>query len=481
MSLRTEMTPLGEKVRIHQPSCNKDYSCALGDCPSFVTVKLKPGTGLRRPALPDLPEATVPTPDRIVPAAGGYRILSPGVGGTGVVTINALLATAALLDGLSVMTLDQTGLAQKGGAVVSHLVLSEQPVSASARINSGNADLILGFDLLGAAHHDNLRCAHPERTVAVLNTGLAPTADSIRQFAITDPRRFLQQLASFTRAGRNVYVDASRLAEGLFGSHLFVNIFLAGAAWQAGLIPVTLASLQQAIRLNGVEVERNLQVFHWGRKYHADAAWVESHIEPAKPAVEVDEHAAHMSELTAWQNAAWARRYDEFVNKVRRRQPELAATVARYLFKLMTYKDEYEVARLLTKPGFRRQIDDTWEAVESIAYNLHPPLMRRLGVNRKIQAGGWFRVPLAILARMKILRGTPFDIFGYSLHRRLERDLVGWYMQLVEQLLDKVNAGNLPQALEIAALPDRIRGYEAIKEAAMLEVQELAGKQIATL
>jgi len=417
-----------------------------------------------------------------VSAAGGYRILSPGVGGTGVVTINALLATAALLDGLTVVTLDQTGLAQKGGAVVSHLIASGQPVPASARINSGNADLILGFDLLGAAHHDNLRCAHPDRTVAVLNTGLASAPESVRRLAMAGPQSLINQVASFTCADRNVCVDATWLAESLFGSHLFVNIFLTGAAWQAGLIPATLASLQQAIRLNAVEVDRNLQAFHWGRKYYSDAAWVEQYASPRKlPAESVDEHAWRMCELTAWQNAAWALRYEEFVNKVGLRRPELAGAVACCLFKLMAYKDEYEVARLLTKASFERQIHDTWEAAASIAYNLHPPLLRRLGVKRKIRVGGWLRLPLRILARLKFLRGTPLDIFGYSLHRRLERGLVDWYMGLVEALVEKVNEQNLPLALEIAALPDRIRGYEAIKEAAILEVQELARKKFSAL
>ncbi|MBI3683648.1 MAG: indolepyruvate ferredoxin oxidoreductase family protein, partial [Acidobacteria bacterium] len=220
MSLHPVATELGQKIRIHQSSCNKDYSCALGDCPSFLTVHIAEGTGLKRRKLPPLPQTEVPPPRDVVKPGGGYRILMPGIGGTGVVTINALLATAALIDGRHVVTLDQTGLAQKGGAVVSHLLISDRQVEASARTNIANADLILGFDLIGAASAENLKTADPEKTVAVLNTSLVPTGEHIRKRVLAGPERLLDAAKTHTRHGRNLYIDATRLAESLFGSHL---------------------------------------------------------------------------------------------------------------------------------------------------------------------------------------------------------------------------------------------------------------------
>ncbi len=483
MSLQPVATGFGEKMRIHQSSCNKDYTCALGDCPSFLTVKLKPGTGRRRRALPELPPAQVEPPAEVVGIEGSYRIVAPGIGGTGVVTLNALLATAALLDGLSVVTLDQTGLAQKGGAVVSHIILSRGPVDASAKINAGNADLVLGFDLLGVTSPENLRCTHADRSVAVVNTDIVPTAESIRRRTVlTGLEAKIALIESCTRRGRNLYLDATRLAERLFGSHLAVNIFLLGAAWQGGLIPITLGSLQEAVRLNGVEVERNLEAFLWGRKCYLDAAWVEQFAgtQQPRPAAE-DALELRVRELTAYQNAAYAAGYRDFVASVAAREPALEEVVARSLYKLMAYKDEYEVARLLTKPGFESELTRMWESVESVSYNLHPPLLRRLGLKRKLQLGPWFRVPLRALASLRFLRGTPLDPFGWSGHRRGERALAGWYRGLIERLLGEVTHENLPLALEIAALADQIRGYEAIKEASIARVRKLAQEKLAAM
>jgi indolepyruvate ferredoxin oxidoreductase len=282
-----------------------------------------------------------------------------------------------------------------------------------------------------------------------------------------------------TRRGRNVMVDGNRLAEGLFGTHLAVNLFMLGVAYQGGLIPLTLRAIDQAIRLNEVDVERNLLVFEWGRKYYHDAKSVEEIAGGAvpRPADPFD----RAEELTQYQNAAYARQYSEFVSEVVRRAPALEETVARYLFKLMAYKDEYEVARLLTSPGFARRIEETWEHVESIAYNLHPPMLRRFGVRKKLKLGGWFGAPLKILAAMKFLRGGPLDLFGYSAHRREERALADWYRALIARVIDNVNEENLPKALEIAALPDQIRGYERIKEESIARVKKLAEEKLAEM
>ncbi|HLH00457.1 MAG TPA: indolepyruvate ferredoxin oxidoreductase family protein [Bryobacteraceae bacterium] len=478
MSLTPVMTELGQKIRIHQSSCNKDYSCALGDCPSFVSVELKAGTGLKRRTLPKLPAAEVPAPRDVVKAGEGYRIIGPGIGGTGVVTINALLATAAWIDGLHVATLDQTGSAQKGGAVVSHLLVSETPIEAPAKVNAGNADLILGFDLLGILEPKNLATANVGRTAAILNTDLVPTIDTIRnRTPLSGPGQMLDAVNAVTNRGRNIFVDANRIAEGLFGTHMAVNMFMTGIAFQGGLIPISAQAIEQAIDWNGVEVERNKEWFDWGRKYYQDAAWVESLLKPeaakAKPAFD------RVAELREYQNEAYARSYVEFLEKIH--EPALREVVARYLYKLMAYKDEYEVARLLTKPEFEQRVRDMWEAPEAISYNLHPPLLRSFGVNKKLKLGPWFRRPLNILKRLKGLRGTPFDIFGWPAHRRLERSLIDWYRGLIEQLLPHVTPENLPQALEIAALPDQIRGYEKIKEQNIAQVKQLAAEKLPSL
>jgi indolepyruvate ferredoxin oxidoreductase len=480
MSLHPVQTELGQKIRIHQSSCNKDYTCALGDCPSFLTVEIAEGTGLKKRSLPVLPETEVPAPRDVVKVGDCYRILMPGVGGTGVVTINALIATAASMDGLRVMTLDQTGLSQKGGAVVSHLTLSESKVELSPRANAANTDLILGFDLLGAANAENLKTADAARTVAVLNTNVAPTGDDVRKRRVlSGPERLLDLIRAQTRHGRNVYVDASRLAESLFGSHLAVNVFLTGVAFQAGLLPVSEGALKEAIRLNGVEIERNRQAFLWGRKYYADPAAVEALMAPAEAKAErVFDRAA---ELRAYQNERYARQYVEFVDKVKAQAPALAGPVAKYLYKLMAYKDEYEVARLLTKRDLEREILGNWEMPRSISYNVHPPLLRALGVKKKLKLGPWFRQVLAVMAKGKALRGTPFDIFGWMPHRRLERGLVKWYRELVEQVMAQLTAENESLAVEIVSLPEQIRGYEAIKEDSARKVKAMAVEKLASL
>ncbi|MEO7651351.1 MAG: DUF6537 domain-containing protein, partial [Bryobacteraceae bacterium] len=483
MSLYPVVTEFGQKTRIHQSSCNKDYSCALGDCPSFVTINLKPGTGQKKRKLAALPAAEVPEPREKRSAGEYYAILSPGIGGTGVVTINALLATAAWIDGLSAITLDQTGVAQKGGAVVSSIILSERPVEASSKIGYGNADLIIGFDLLGAGAADNLRRAHPSRTVAVVNTAEVPTGDTIRgKLNIAGPGRIVDLINGCTNSSRNLFVDASRIAEGLFSNHLAVNMFLMGAAYQGGLIPLTPGAIEESIRLNRVDVERNLQAFLWGRKYYQDARSVEDLLAPPKekgPAARTMDHRA--AELTAYQDAKYAAVYRAFVEKAAAIEPALEEPVARNLYKLMAYKDEYEVARLLTKQAFAEQIDGMWEQVESIGYNLHPPLLRALGWKKKMRFGGWFGTPLRMLAKWKGLRGTAFDLFGYAAVRREERELIVWYRGVIDECLAKVTPENRKVALEIASLPDQIRGYEKIKSDSIVMVKALAAEKLAEM
>jgi indolepyruvate ferredoxin oxidoreductase len=479
MSLYPVATEFGQKTRIHQSSCNKDYSCALGDCPSFVTVNLKPGTGLKRRPLPQLPAADAPPPRTKAPIGEYYAILAPGIGGTGVVTINALLATAAWIDGLSAITLDQTGIAQKGGAVVSSIILSDRPIETASKIAYANADLLLGFDLLGAANAENLKRAHPSRTVAVVNTAEVPTGDRIRGLTqLAAPELAIDVVNSYTDRTRNVFVDASRIAEGLFASHLAVNVFLLGVAYQGGHIPLSAESIEEAIRLNGTQADRNIAAFEWGRKYYHDAKSVEAILAPPSPKAQP---LLRAQELREYQNAAYAEEYSQFVRRIAAQEPALEDPVARNLYKLMAYKDEYEVARLLTKSTFRSQLNDMWEQVDSIGYNLHPPLLRALGWKRKMKFGQWFGGPLRILAMMKFLRGTAFDPFGYAAVRREERELIVWYRGLIEQCLRDLTPGNLALAIEIASLPDQIRGYEKIKSDSVAAVKALAAEKLARM
>jgi len=476
MSLYPVTTEFGQKTRIHQPSCNMDYSCALGDCPSFVTISLKKGAGLKRRRLPELSVEDAPPCPQKAPIGEYYAILGVGIGGTGVVTAHALLATAAWIDGLSTVTLDQTGMAQKGGAVVSSTILCERPIETAAKIGYGNADLLLGYDLLGASSRSNLSCAHPSRTVAVVNTAEVPTGDDIRgKTRIDGAERAIDIINTYTDRRRNVFVDASRIAEELFGSHLAVNVFLLGVAYQGGHIPLSEAAIEEAIRLNGVGVNQNLAAFLWGRKYYHNAKSVEEFLHPPKPQeppMPTVEHRAR--ELREYQNADYASRYTDFVRYVAAKAPELEEPVARHLYKLMAYKDEYEVARLLTKRAFEELIREKWENIESIGYNLHPPILRALGWKRKMKFGQWFRAPLRVLARLKVLRGTPFDVFGYAKARREERGLITWYRDLIDQCLQKLTPGNLSTAIEVASLPDQIRGYERIKSESIVRVKALA-------
>lgn len=478
MSLQPVDTPLGQKMRIHQSSCNKDYTCALGDCPSFVTVKIKEGTGLKKRPLPVLPATAVADPPTIATLGPrGYRIVMPGIGGTGVITISALLATAATIDGLHVQTLDQTGLAQKGGAVVSHLHLSRTPILAAAQTNSANADLLFGCDLLGVIAPSNLKTAHPERTVAVVNTTVTPTSFSIRQrLPILGPESQLVQLNAATHAAGNVFVDATRIAESLFGSHLAVNVFLLGVAYQAGRIPISRAALEEAIRLNGVDAERNLAAFLWGRQWIEDPAKVESLLAPAPEAAPAEFD--RFAELTAYQNRAYALEWQRFVEA----QPaELRDVVARYLYKLMAYKDEYEVARLMTKPRFLDEIRATFAEVEWHGFNLLPPVLRSLGSTRKLKLGPWMITPLALLAKLKFLRGTLLDLFGHARHRREERDAIRWYRQLVADVARQLSPEKTAAARELLALPDQIRGYDEIKSRSLREVQTRAAEALSRL
>ncbi|MDA1313840.1 MAG: indolepyruvate ferredoxin oxidoreductase family protein [Acidobacteria bacterium] len=494
VSLHPVETEFGPKTRIHQSSCNADYTCALGDCPSFVSVMIEEGTGLKRRPLPDLPQVSVEEPREKVTAAKPYHILMPGVGGTGVVTINALLATAALVEGKYTTTLDQTGLAQKGGAVVSHLTIAEQPVEESNRISYGATDLLLGFDAMGAAAAGNLQRVDPGRTAAIINSHEIPTNESIRKglTVLSIDGLFGCAVRENTQEGSSLFLDASKCAESLFGSHLQTNIFLLGVAYQAGLLPLRSESIEQSITLNGVQVDRNLAAFGWGRQYVADRSKVDAIVSP-RPLSEaprgLDQQADFFAaELSAYQSVAYAERYRRFVNDVRAAERRVAATstalseaVARYFYKLLAYKDEYEVARLLTLPELDQKIAETFEAPVKRIYHLHPPLLRAMGLKQKLSLGPWSRPFLKTLAALKSLRGTALDFFGYAHLRREERALISWYEDMIRELLPGLTSANLAAVADIACVPDRIRGYEQIKLDSIEAARKAASEMLTRL
>ena len=493
VSLLPVDTEFGAKTRVHQSSCNADYTCTWGDCPSFVSVEIEPGSGLRRRSLPDLPALALPEPADKVRAGDGFHILMPGVGGTGVVTINALLATAAHIDGLQAITLDQTGVAQKGGAVVAHITISESPVEASQRIPAGCADLLLGFDLVGAAHSKTLQCCDLRRTVALVNSKEILTGEAIRKglTVLSPDGGYVEAIRNGTRRADSEFVDASTLAETLFGGHIFSNMLLLGAAYQKGLLPLSIDAIETAIRLNGVAVERNLEVFTWGRQYACDPTALRPYL-PSVATATVPRSlealiASRESELTSYQNRSYASAYRAYVEKVRQVESRvrpgsesLTRAVAWNLHKLMAYKDEYEVARLLADPSFDAIVDRTFDKPRRLVYHLHPPLLRRLGFKKKLALGPWVRPLLRVLARGKVVRGTALDPFGWLAARRQERELVSWYRDLIDGLLAELDPQTLATAIEIAEVPREIRGYEGVKAASVERAKAWVAERLAS-
>ncbi|HEV3379268.1 MAG TPA: indolepyruvate ferredoxin oxidoreductase family protein [Thermoleophilaceae bacterium] len=483
-------TEFGRKTQIHQASCNKDYSCLEGDCPSFLTVV--PGEKAKHvtPAL----EVDLPEPERLVDDADfGVRMM--GIGGTGVVTVNQVLGMAALMDGLHVSGLDQTGLSQKGGPVTSDLRLSRDPLPAASKAPAGSIDLYLGFDLLGAASDKNLVTAAADRTVAVVSTSAVPTGRMVVDVNERFPElaHQLDKIDAATRSEHNLYLDAQRLSERLFGDHMMTNTLALGAAYQRGMLPVSRESLEAAIRLNGAAVEKNLAAFAWGRAVVAAPDEVEratqspESVVPVRELSEVERELVDLAvdgdrdelrrlveirvpELVAYHDEDYARRYAEAVRRVhvaeQERTPghsELAQAVARHLFKLMAYKDEYEVARLHLDAVEQAKMRAEFGEDAKVWFNLHPPVLRAMGLDRKLKLGSWFVPSFKALYRMRRLRGTRLDPFGKAEVRRVERTLISEYEDMVARTLSKLTPENHATALELLELPDLIRGYEEIK------------------
>jgi len=510
VSVEPVETDLGRKRRINQSSCNKDFSCVKGFCPSFVTVaggRLRSAPAAGGDAAPALPASLLelPEPETVAITESGnrsYGVLVTGVGGTGVVTIGQLIGMAAHLEGKGISVLDMAGLAQKGGAVFSHVQIAHQTEHLHAtRIATGEADLVIGCDLVVSAGNEALSKMRPDVTRAVINTDVSPTSDFLRDPDWTLPGEGLRRNLLEAAGERDIdFVDATELSVALLGDALYTNPLLLGYAWQKGWLPLTRRSLERAIELNAVQVPRNLEAFLWGRRVAHDADAVRRVARPGPHAQVIELHRPpglvrgeadldallerRIAYLRAWQNNAWAERYRAVVARVRRVEGDrmgvagkwrLTEAVARSLFKLMAYKDEYEVARLHSDPAFVASLREQFEGDWSLRFHLAPPLLSKVdpktGRPAKREFGPWMLPALRLLARMKFLRGTPLDPFGYTAERRTERALIAEYESLVDELLARLEPGNHQQALELARLPERIRGFGHVKERHLAEVR----------
>ena len=486
LSVEPVETELGRKRRINQSTCNTDLSCLKGFCPSFVTIKdgeaaweAQPRQVFDADGLP-LPE----TPSLAQP----WNILFTGVGGTGVTTVAAVLAMAAHVDGNAASSLDMTGLAQKGGSVFSHIRIADSPEDLHAvRIATGAANAVIGGDVIVTASVDALAKMAVGTTRGVVNCSETPTSDFTRDPDWQFPLEKMQSaIAEAVGSAACDFLDAHKLATTLMGDAIATNLFLLGYAWQKGWVPVSEASLDAAIVLNGAAIEMNRQALLWGRRAAVDPAAVEREATPAPvspiKAETLDERIARRAALlTDYQDAAYARRYLDLVARVRAAEAplgsqQLTEAVLANHFKLLAYKDEYEVARLFSDPAFRAQIDAGFEGDFKVNFHLAPTFLARpdpaSGRIKKITLGPWMESVFRWLTKFRRLRGTPFDVFGYHPERKAERALITQYEADIALLLDGLNAGRLPLATEIASLPDGIRGYGHIKAGSLKRTAE---------
>ncbi|MBV8032508.1 MAG: indolepyruvate ferredoxin oxidoreductase family protein, partial [Betaproteobacteria bacterium] len=491
LSVEPLETEFGRKRAINQSSCNKDYSCLNGFCPSFVTVeggRLRKGKSsavrtedafhLETPASPSLDKP--------------YGILVTGIGGTGVITIGQIVGVAAHLEGKGVSVLDMSGLAQKYGAVMSHVQLAARPEGLhAARLDTGGADLVVGCDLVVTASADALAKMAAPRTQAVVNATVTPTAEFVRNPNWRLPGTDLQRDIA-DACGRTDFVAATELATALMGDAIATNMFMLGYAFQKGWVPLSAESLERAIELNGVAVEFNRQSFAWGRRAAVDLERVRRIATPAE-VIPIDQHFSRnldelverrVAFLTEYQDAAYAARYKRLVDRVREAEKartdssKLAESVARHYAKLLAYKDEYEVGRLHADPEFRKKIEGMFEGDYRVVYHLSPPLLSRTnpatGEPRKMRFGPWMLGVFKLLRSLRRLRGTALDPFGHTAERRTERALIAEYEATIEQLLGRLDAANHARAVEIASLPDEIRGFGHVK---MKSIEAVCAKQ----
>jgi indolepyruvate ferredoxin oxidoreductase len=479
-------TEFGRKREINQSSCNKDYSCVKGFCPSFVTIE---GGKLRKRAPVDLGDlGEFPEPAARPSLDRPYNIAVGGVGGTGVLTIGALLGMAAHIEGKASMILDISGLAQKGGAVLSHVRLSQNTDDVTcSRIVTGTADLLLAADEVVAIAKETISLCDSSRTRGIVNTHLIPIADFIRNRDFNFQRGKVNLVLENALRKDSAFVDFTRAAENLLGDAIATNMMMMGYAYQQGLLPVGAAAIEQAIELNGVGIKMNTEAFRLGRLFVVDpkrvAAMMKDDVAVPKTLEEMtlDEVIAHREKfLTQYQNKALATRYRNLTDQVRRVAANggygeaLPRAVAINYAKLLAYKDEYEVARLFTDGRFAHEVAKHFEGDFKMSYNLAPPMLPGIdaqGRPKKRVFGPWMRGVFSILAKFRFLRGTLFDPFSYSKDRKLERNLIKGYEQDIVTAVRFLSPKTIDIAVELLSLPDQIRGYGPVKEASIAKAR----------
>ena len=479
LSVEPLETEFGRKRTINQNTCNKDVSCLKGFCPSFVTVEggqlKKKAKGVSRIALPEI-ELPLPTLPKTQHAWG---TVVAGVGGTGVITIGQLLGMAAHIEGKGIVTQDSAGLAQKGGATWSHvLIADDQEAIRTTRVSMAAADLIIGCDPIVSAGKETLQRMLQGRTHVALNAYSTPTAAFVKNANWQNPAE--QCAADIANAvgleGLSAF-DANRVSTQVLGDTIYINPMLLGFAWQKGWVPLGHEALMRAIELNDVAVAQNIAAFEWGR--HCAHHWnvVDALLAPAqviqfhKPQGLDALVAKRVAFLTDYQNASYAKRYSDIVLRVKAAEAafhktSLSEAVARNLFKLMAYKDEYEVARLHTNTAFLQKIGDMFEGDYTVNYHLAPPIISKANEKGELQKqkfGPLMLTGFKLLKHFKVLRGTPLDIFGNTEEREMERALIGEYVASIDEVLAKLNADNHALALEIANLPDAVKGFGHVK------------------
>ena len=484
VSVQPLETEFGRKREIDQSSCNKDFSCIKGFCPSFVTVhgaKLKRGSGVAASA-----GDAKPLPEPKLPAINGtFGIIITGIGGTGIVTIAQILGTAAHIEGNAAGVIDMAGLAQKGGAVFSHLRIAKQPDDIHAiRIPARGAHLVLGGDIVVVGSKRVLSAMRPGETTVIVNTHETLPGDFTRNADFSLPtERLKREIAKAADRDHAHFVEATKLSSALFGASTGQNIFLVGYAYQLGGLPISADAILKAIELNGEAVAMNKAAFEWGRRAALDPQAVAKLVTPITAPTTARRLSNSLEEtierraafLMDYQNAAYARRYREIVERVRVAEDakapgdaSLTEAVAKYLFKLMAYKDEYEVARLFTDGSFEKQVAAAFDGDIRYEFHLAPPLLARedpiTGRPRKMSFGPWIKSAFRVLAKLKFLRGTPFDPFGYSGERKLERRLISDYVANLEEFLPNLTPQNRTIAVAIASIPEKIRGFGPIKQ-----------------
>jgi len=491
VSVWPKETELGRKRQIDQSNCNKDYSCVKGFCPSFVTVLDAEPRKPKKAQLASETDIALPSPALVPLTGGAYNIMVSGIGGTGVVTIGALLAMAAHLEGKSTSVFDMTGLSQKNGAVFSHVRIAAQNEDLGAqKLGIGEADLALAFDAVAALAKEPAITLDGERTKVVVNARVTPTPAFQRNPDLTlDQSLLVRRLGKMSAQLESV--DATGLGLALLGDTIAANLFMLGYASQLGLLPVSPEAIERAVEINGVAIPFNKAAFSLGRLQAVDPGRIEQAVAAQvqeiefQPLTKLEDIVAHRTRLlTDYQNAGWAQRYRDLVDLVAQAEQRvtpgrdgLSVMVARNFAKLMSYKDEYEVARLHADPAFRQQLKETFEDGAKLRYNLAPPLFSKrdpeTGHLLKREFGPWVGHAFGLLARLKGLRGTAFDVFGYTEERRMERGLIDHYEAQMRTVAERLAPHNHAAAVELASLPAQIRGYGHVKEANVDKVRAL--------